>query len=155
MKKLGVSTKVGAIDGLTNIITYYINQKERGWVQQTMLIRVYIEMKMEVTTCRGWDEEKKHDAFVCVYCKWKFSSKLHINDHQIQGCPNGPLDANGVKISLLSTRTYNMHNNSRTSRINLEALLMILCKNIGRLKSFSMNLTHNFESIKNQTRMIQ
>jgi hypothetical protein len=48
-----------------------------------------------------------------------------------------------------------MHNNSRTSRISLEALLMILYKNIGRLKNFSMNLTHNFENEKNQTRMIQ
>jgi hypothetical protein len=101
LKKLGVSRKVGVIDGLTNIITYYINRKEGGWVQQTMLIRVYIEMKVEVTTCHVQDEEKKHDAFVCVYCKRKFSNELHINDHQIQGCPNGPLDANGVKISLL------------------------------------------------------
>jgi len=103
LKKLGVSTKVGAIDGLTNIITYYINRKKGGWVQQTMLIRVYIEMKMEVTTSCVRDEKKKHDAFVCVYCKRNFSSKLRINDndHEIQGCPNGPLDVNGIKIPLL------------------------------------------------------
>jgi hypothetical protein len=61
----------------------------------------------------------------------------------------------GLKFPSLCTRTYNMHNNSRTSRISLEALLMILYKNIGRLKNFSMNLTHNFENEKNQTRMIQ
>jgi hypothetical protein len=101
LKKLGVSTEVWAIDGLTNIITYYINRKEGGWVQQTMLLKVYIEMKMLVITSCAQDEEEKHDAFVCVYCKLKFSSKLRINDHQIQGCPNAPLDANGVKISLL------------------------------------------------------
>jgi hypothetical protein len=101
LKKLGVSIEVGLRDGLTNIITYYINRKEGGWVQQTMSIRICIEMKMYVTTSHARDEEEKYDAFVCVYCKWKFSSKLCINDHQIQGCPNGPLDANGVKISLL------------------------------------------------------
>ncbi len=56
---------------------------------------------MEVTTSCVRDEEKKHDAFVCVYCKQKFSRKLRINDHHIQGCPNGPLDVNGVKIPLL------------------------------------------------------
>jgi hypothetical protein len=42
----------------------------------------------------------------CVYkiinkkCDAKYFSKLRINDHWIQGCPNGPLDANGVSIPL-------------------------------------------------------
>jgi len=61
----------------------------------------------------------------------------------------------GLKFPSLCTRTYNMHNNSKTLKISSEALLMILYKNIGRLKSFSMNLTHNFKSGKSQTRMIQ
>jgi hypothetical protein len=44
--------------------------------------------------------KKRSMMLLFVYYKRIFSSMLCINDHQIQGYPNGPLDANGVLISL-------------------------------------------------------
>jgi hypothetical protein len=45
--------------------------------------------------------KKRNMMLLFVYCKQKISRKLCINDHQIQGCLNGPLDVNGVKIPLI------------------------------------------------------
>jgi hypothetical protein len=51
------------------------------------------------TTC-VWDEEKKWNDFLYLYCERKFMNKLCIINHHVHGCLNEPMDARDGNLSL-------------------------------------------------------
>ena len=81
-------------------VTYFMNRDSQGWVQQTVRRRVYIELKLECTRHRSRDGQKARDDWLCVYCRSSFPSKLRLTDHQVGGCPSGPVSPSGRKLEL-------------------------------------------------------
>ena len=61
---------------------------------------MYIELKLECTRNRSWEVHKSRDDWLCLYCARTFPSKLRLTDHQVGGCPRGPLDSKGSRWEL-------------------------------------------------------
>ena len=101
-------------------VTYYVNMDSTEWVEQHMIRRVYIELKLECTRNRSRDVGKAKDDWLCLYFRESFSSKLRLTNHHVAGCAYVPVDSNGSRWELLIYFNLKIAKQGKNLKITLQ-----------------------------------
>lgn len=81
-------------------MVYFVNKNYVGWVQQHVIGRIYIELKIKGICNRSRIRNSINDQSFCLYCTTFFVSKLCLTNYKIYRYFYGLVNSNGLKIKM-------------------------------------------------------
>lgn len=99
-------------------------------MKQVVRHRLYVELKVELSTIRNKKHVKKGANFTTNFVVTNWSHKIRCSTHRVYACPLGQIDHHGNKIKLLAY--YNMKTTVDFNRVQDNMAKDNCCSSLAR-----------------------